>query len=167
VYLVTWLSTISFQHFQIKKKLFIDLFWANQGFLRYFSDKNENIQAERSDYTVHTYSMFVCRYRYATEFTRVVLFQIKIWLKSSAEQQFLYGHHVMKAGLGRITENTDKYQVTFLLHWYSTVRIFYVFYSLREGAMFSNLCLFMCSWCFSISDIPVKIKIELKNFLFS
>ncbi|XP_052226908.1 60S ribosome subunit biogenesis protein NIP7 homolog isoform X2 [Dreissena polymorpha] len=34
----------------------------------------------------------------------------KIWLKSSAEQQFLYGHHVMKSGLGRITENTPQYQ---------------------------------------------------------
>jgi len=34
----------------------------------------------------------------------------KIWLKSSAEQQFLYGHHVTKSGLGRITENTPKYQ---------------------------------------------------------
>merc|ERR1711971_1339249 len=36
--------------------------------------------------------------------------QHKIWLKTSAEQQFLYGHHVMKSGLGRITENTPKYQ---------------------------------------------------------
>lgn len=36
--------------------------------------------------------------------------QHKIWLKASAEQQFLYGHHVHKSGLGRITENTDKYQ---------------------------------------------------------
>ena len=36
--------------------------------------------------------------------------QHKIWLKSSAEQQYLYGHNVMKSGLGRITENTDKYQ---------------------------------------------------------
>lgn len=34
----------------------------------------------------------------------------KIWLKASAEQQFLYGHNAMKSGLGRITENTDKYQ---------------------------------------------------------
>lgn len=34
----------------------------------------------------------------------------KIWLKASAEQQFLYGHHVTKNGLGRITENTEKYQ---------------------------------------------------------
>eukprot|EP00088_Acartia_fossae_P021781 TRINITY_DN23120_c0_g1_i1.p1 TRINITY_DN23120_c0_g1~~TRINITY_DN23120_c0_g1_i1.p1 ORF type:complete len:192 (-),score=27.90 TRINITY_DN23120_c0_g1_i1:58-600(-) len=36
--------------------------------------------------------------------------QHKIWLKPAAEQQFLYGHHVTKSGLGRITENTDQYQ---------------------------------------------------------
>merc|ERR1711915_850621 len=36
--------------------------------------------------------------------------QHKMWLKASAEQQFLYGHHVTKSGLGRITENTDQYQ---------------------------------------------------------
>ena len=36
--------------------------------------------------------------------------QHKIWCKPSAEQQFLYGHHVMKSGLGRITESTGKYQ---------------------------------------------------------
>lgn len=35
--------------------------------------------------------------------------QCKIWLKPSAEQQFLYGNHVTKAGLGRISENTEKY----------------------------------------------------------
>lgn len=37
------------------------------------------------------------------------MFQNKIWLKPSAEQQFLYGHHVTKSGLGRISENTEKY----------------------------------------------------------
>jgi len=36
--------------------------------------------------------------------------QHKTWLKASAEQQFLYGHHVSKNGLGRITENTEQYQ---------------------------------------------------------
>ncbi|XP_012270124.1 60S ribosome subunit biogenesis protein NIP7 homolog [Orussus abietinus] len=36
--------------------------------------------------------------------------QYKVWLKSSAEQQFLYGHHITKSGLGRITENTPQYQ---------------------------------------------------------
>ncbi|CAG0915771.1 unnamed protein product [Notodromas monacha] len=36
--------------------------------------------------------------------------QYKIWLKPSAEQQFLYGHNVMKSGLARITENTPQYR---------------------------------------------------------
>eukprot|EP00218_Dolichomastix_sp_CCMP3274_P011025 CAMPEP_0170140756 /NCGR_PEP_ID=MMETSP0033_2-20121228/6565_1 /TAXON_ID=195969 /ORGANISM="Dolichomastix tenuilepis, Strain CCMP3274" /LENGTH=189 /DNA_ID=CAMNT_0010376987 /DNA_START=27 /DNA_END=596 /DNA_ORIENTATION=+ len=30
----------------------------------------------------------------------------KVWLKPSAEMSFAYGHHVMKSGLGRITEDT-------------------------------------------------------------
>ncbi|KAK2727278.1 hypothetical protein QYM36_007948 [Artemia franciscana] len=36
--------------------------------------------------------------------------QYKIWVKPSVEQQFLYGNHIMKSGLGRITENTSQYQ---------------------------------------------------------
>jgi 60S ribosome subunit biogenesis protein NIP7 len=36
--------------------------------------------------------------------------QYKVWIKPSAEQQFLYGNHVSKAGLGRITENTPQFQ---------------------------------------------------------
>ncbi|XP_050312690.1 60S ribosome subunit biogenesis protein NIP7 homolog [Anthonomus grandis grandis] len=36
--------------------------------------------------------------------------QCKIWLKPTAEQQFLYGNNVSKAGLGRISENCEKYQ---------------------------------------------------------
>lgn len=36
--------------------------------------------------------------------------KFKIWVKSSAEQQFVYGHHIMKSGLGRITENCPQYQ---------------------------------------------------------
>jgi len=35
--------------------------------------------------------------------------QAKMWLKPSAEQQFLYGHNVMKSGLGRISESCQKY----------------------------------------------------------
>lgn len=31
-------------------------------------------------------------------------------MKPGAEQSFLYGNHVMKSGLGRITENTMQYQ---------------------------------------------------------
>lgn len=30
----------------------------------------------------------------------------KVWVKPSAEMQFLYGNHVLKSGLGRITEAT-------------------------------------------------------------
>jgi len=36
--------------------------------------------------------------------------QYKVWLKPSGEMSFLYGKHVLKAILGRITENTPKYQ---------------------------------------------------------
>ncbi|KAF2886138.1 hypothetical protein ILUMI_20036, partial [Ignelater luminosus] len=34
----------------------------------------------------------------------------KIWVKPSTEQQFLYGHNITKAGLGRISETTEKFQ---------------------------------------------------------
>lgn len=30
----------------------------------------------------------------------------KVWVKPNTELQYLYGNHVLKAGLGRITENT-------------------------------------------------------------
>ena len=33
----------------------------------------------------------------------------KIWIKPGSEQSFLYGHHVQKSGLGRITDNTPQY----------------------------------------------------------
>jgi len=33
----------------------------------------------------------------------------KVWVKPSAEMQFLYGNHILKSGLGRITENTPAY----------------------------------------------------------
>ncbi|XP_045479540.1 60S ribosome subunit biogenesis protein NIP7 homolog [Harmonia axyridis] len=36
--------------------------------------------------------------------------QAKIWLKPAAEQQFLYGNNVAKSGLGRMSENIDRYQ---------------------------------------------------------
>ncbi|KAJ6228696.1 60s ribosome subunit biogenesis protein nip7 [Anaeramoeba flamelloides] len=34
----------------------------------------------------------------------------KVWVKPSAELSFLYGNHILKAGLGRISENTPQYQ---------------------------------------------------------
>ncbi|NXV74740.1 NIP7 protein, partial [Atlantisia rogersi] len=36
--------------------------------------------------------------------------QYKVWVKPGSEQSFLYGNHVLKSGLGRITENTAQYQ---------------------------------------------------------
>lgn len=33
----------------------------------------------------------------------------QVWVKPSAELQFLYGNHVLKSGLGRITEGTPAY----------------------------------------------------------
>lgn len=36
--------------------------------------------------------------------------KFKVWVKPGAEQSFLYGNHVLKSGLGRITENTMQYQ---------------------------------------------------------
>lgn len=33
----------------------------------------------------------------------------KVWIKGSSEMSFLYGNHVLKSGLGRITENTPQY----------------------------------------------------------
>ena len=36
--------------------------------------------------------------------------QFKMWIKPNAEQSFLYGNHVLKSGLSRVTENTSQYQ---------------------------------------------------------
>nr|XP_039251970.1 60S ribosome subunit biogenesis protein NIP7 homolog isoform X1 [Styela clava] len=36
--------------------------------------------------------------------------KFKVWVKPGAEQSFLYGNHILKSGLGRITEGTPKYQ---------------------------------------------------------
>src|SRR5690349_4909964 len=35
--------------------------------------------------------------------------QFKVWVKPGAEMSFLYGNHILKSGLGRITENTPPY----------------------------------------------------------
>ena len=35
---------------------------------------------------------------------------IKVWIKPNGEMPFLYGNHVLKAHLGRITEDTPEHQ---------------------------------------------------------
>ena len=42
--------------------------------------------------------------------------QYRVWLKPAAEQSFLYGNHVLKAGLGRITEDTPQYHGVVVLN---------------------------------------------------
>lgn len=42
--------------------------------------------------------------------TNLIDLQCKVWLKPNAEQQFLYGNHILKSGIGRITEGTGQYQ---------------------------------------------------------
>lgn len=38
------------------------------------------------------------------------LAQYKVWVKPSSEMSYLYGNHVTKAGLGKITAGTPRYQ---------------------------------------------------------
>ena len=40
---------------------------------------------------------------------QVVACASQVWVKPTAEMQFLYGNHVLKSGLGRITEGTPAY----------------------------------------------------------
>ena len=42
----------------------------------------------------------------------------QVWVRPTAEMQFLYGNHVLKSGLGRITEGTPAY--TGAVHWDSS-----------------------------------------------
>ena len=42
---------------------------------------------------------------------------MQVWVKPSAEMQFLYGNHVLKSGLGRITEATPAYTGVRLQSW--------------------------------------------------
>ena len=51
---------------------------------------------------VFMYGVFLVQFVFSTQF--------KMWLKPNAEQSFLYGNHVSKSGLGRITENIPQYQ---------------------------------------------------------
>eukprot|EP00166_Cyanidium_caldarium_P004972 ctg_562.g268 len=42
--------------------------------------------------------------------------QCKVWVKGSSEMSFLYGNHVLKTGLSRITEGTGKNQAVMVLN---------------------------------------------------
>lgn len=70
----------------------------------------------------------------------IFYFKHKLWVKSSAEQQFLYGHHILKSGLGRITENTGQYQgvVVFSMNDIPLVRIVSHYFNTRLVRYISN-----------------------------
>lgn len=46
----------------------------------------------------------------------IYLLQCKIWVKPSMEQQYLYGRNVTKTGMGRISENAEKYQGVIIMN---------------------------------------------------
>jgi ribosome biogenesis protein Nip4 len=50
---------------------------------------------------------------------------MQVWVRPSAEMQFLYGNHVLKSGLGRITEGTPAYTGVVRCHtfWSMTIRL--------------------------------------------
>ncbi len=51
-----------------------------------------------------------CRHYSARGVTRLAARpRPQVWLKPSSEMSFLYGNHVLKSGLGRITDNTPAY----------------------------------------------------------
>jgi len=62
------------------------------------------------------------------------------------EQQFLYGHHVLKSGLGRITENTPRYQGVIVL-------------SMSDVPLVGIMSLFVIKY-------PPELKLILFYFLF-
>lgn len=69
-----------------------------------------------------------------------------MWVKPSAELSFLYGNHVLKAGLGRITENTPQYVFIFPL-----VILFRENQSLREV----NSYRYQGVVVYNMADIPL------------
>ena len=48
-------------------------------------------------------------YLLPVNFVLIFLFQYKVWIKDTSEQNFLYANHIMKSDLARITEGCPKY----------------------------------------------------------
>ena len=69
-----------------------------------------------------------------------------MWIKPNAEQSFLYGNHVLKSGLGRVTENVAKYQNVLLCSMSDTPLV-------RECNMMQMISLCVCV-CASLSLCP-------------
>ena len=87
--------------------------------------------------------------------------QYKMWLKPSAEQQFVYGHHVMKSGLGRITENTPQYQ-GLIVYSMNDLPLVIITWYFTEGRITENTPQYQGIIVYSINNLPL-VCIVLKN----
>ncbi|XP_076159986.1 60S ribosome subunit biogenesis protein NIP7 homolog [Ptiloglossa arizonensis] len=83
--------------------------------------------------------------------------QHKIWLKPSAEQQFLYGHHISKSGLSRVTENTPQYQGVVIFSTNDTPLGFGVTAKSTMDCKYADP---MATVCFHQADIGEYIRSE-------
>ncbi len=76
--------------------------------------------------------------------------QYKVWVKPAAEMSFLYGNHISKAGLGRITEDTPQCALSLLSSFLASLFFlilpisFLLFYHSKSDAFF----LFFFFFCF-------------------
>ncbi|KAJ1470114.1 hypothetical protein T484DRAFT_1918140 [Baffinella frigidus] len=72
----------------------------------------------------------------------------KVWVKPSSELSFLYGNNVLKAGLGRITENTAQYQGV-VVYWL--------------GRITENTAQYQGVVVYSMADVPLGFGVTAKS----
>lgn len=98
--------------------------------------------AKVSKLQYHCSKMQILNFALDSFYWDILCLQHKIWLKPNAEQQFLYGHNVMKTGLARISENTLKYQgvIIYSMTDVPLVRVFYFY----KFMFFLSLVLSIC-----------------------
>lgn len=56
------------------------------------------------------YAKYKVRYHFYLYIFTINLVHVQVWIKPNGEMPFLYGNHVVKAHLGRITEDTPEHQ---------------------------------------------------------
>lgn len=83
--------------------------------------------------------------------------QYKVWVKQSFEQQYLYGNHIPKSGLGRITENCPQYQGVVV---YSMSDLPLGFGVTARSTMDCKMADPLANVCFHQSDIGEYIRSE-------
>lgn len=67
-----------------------------------------------------------------------------MWIKPAAEQQFLYGHNILKSGLGRITESTTQYQGV-------------IVFSMSDVPLVNIILKYLYSWIIHINYLLVTL----------